>query len=571
MEFDETKTIVGETDRPAVWAILTSSLLLAAVSLTGCGPGDQCSSDDDCPDGQICETNTCVDPDWTVGTDAGPETEEGTPDIEVPGTLELETDGAPGRDETIFEVQNRGEETLRVTRAELEVGSAFSLGFPDSRDAPPEEDADEATPFDVEPGESRLVRVVFEPNTAETARDGVVLESNDPDESLARIELTGRVDDGRVEGPCVDVQPSDVLEFDDTPVATTASKSVTFTNCSQSDELLLSNRSAQPSPPFSLDAGGEVDVAPGESIRQTVQFTPADSTSYEGTLNLETDVPDQPVVRITLRGAGVSDSDCPTAKAVATLQENSGGGSDDLTTEPYQTIELDGRDSTAQVGNVDRWEWTVANRPTDSTAQLTPSSEIAEPTVLLDLVGSYEFHLTVYDTEGNESCNTAVVEATAEPDEEIYVEVVWDTPNDSDQTDSSGADLDLHYLNPQGNWNEDPWDIYWDNKSADWGTNSSNDDPQMVAVDDDGAGPEAVAHSNPVSGNQYTVGVYYYDESGFGTSYATTRLYLNAQQSAEYVDEPLEQFWFWKVALIEWPTGNILPRNTINKSGFPQE
>jgi hypothetical protein len=540
----------------------------AAAMLSGCGPSDQCRSDDDCSGARVCENSTCVDPDWTVGDDTGPDTDEPVPEIEVPEALEFQAQGTPGRDETIVEVQNRGDDTLRVTRLEPEVGEAFSVSYPDSRESPPDADTGDATPFDVEPRESRLVRVVFEPTDSGTVRDAVVAESNDPDDSLTRFDLVGRVD----AGPCLEATPDGGVEFGGTELGTTATDQVVLENCSDETPISLVTAETAPRGTFAAPFDTQVTLEPGERHEQEVRFTPNEAKSYTAVLAVETDPDAGGPIKIELSGTGVEPSDCPTAKAGATVRGESSDPSDDLETEPLRTIQLDGRDSTAKVGTLDSWEWTVANRPTDSHARFAPASDIADPTILLDLVGTYEFHLTVTDTEGNESCNTAAVEVTAEPSADIYVETVWGTPKDSDATDDSGADLDLHYLNPKGSsWNEAPWDIYWDNKTADWGREDvADDDPELVAVDDDGAGPEAVSHVNPRSGSQYPVGVYYYDDNGFGTSYATARIYIKQKQASKFVGQKVKQFWFWKVAAVEWPTGNILTRDTTHKSGFPQ-
>ena len=36
------------------------------------------------------------------------------------------------------------------------------------------------------------------------------------------------------------------------------------------------------------------------------------------------------------------------------------------------------------------------------------------------------------------------------PDEDIHLQLVWDTPGDADQTDLDGSDVDLHFCTPVG-------------------------------------------------------------------------------------------------------------------------
>lgn len=527
---------------------------------TGCNPGDRCSADGDCSEGAVCEEGSCVGPDWRVGGDAGPDGSEARPDIEAPDELQLSASAVDERAERTVDLRNRGGATLRVDRVGLERGAAFTVTFPTA-----------SPPFELEPDSSRPIRIVYEPTGAGEARDTMAIESNDPDEPTTEIDITGSVDDD-FDGPCVKYTPEDALEFGPTDVGTTGNATVELKNCSTSQPLRIDRAEANPSRVFGTQLDGQTSVSPGETHRQEVRFSPRESKSYTGTLEIATNVPGLSNIEIPLRGEGTVAQDCPSAKVSATPKASSGSGnSTDLTFEPMTTLSLDGTASTSPQGSIGRYEWTILDRPEGSAAQITPSGA-AEPEVLLDLVGSYTFELTVYDTEGTASCETAVVDATAEPPSDIYVELVWDTPNDNDQNDGNGPDLDLHYLNPNASsWNEAPWDIFWNNAQADWGReNDSSDDPEMFAIDENDGGPESVMHDDPKDGAQYTVGVYYYEDSGFGGSYATTRLYVNKSLAREFSSRFLKQYWFWEVADIDWPSGNIAKRDEVTKSGFPQ-
>ncbi|MFB6371518.1 MAG: hypothetical protein ABEN55_00035, partial [Bradymonadaceae bacterium] len=136
----------------------------------------------------------------------------------------------------------------------------------------------------------------------------------------------------------------------------------------------------------------------------------------------------------------------------------------------------------------------------------------------------------------------------------------------------NGADLDVHYLNPKGQWNEAPYDIFWHNKTGDWGReNYKQDDPTLDIDDTDGAGPENVNHNEPKNSQTYSVGVYYYDDNGFGPSYATVRLYVDGKLAKEYKNKYMSgTFDFWKVGLIEWPSKNIYKRDE-KFEGFPNQ
>jgi hypothetical protein len=80
-----------------------------------------------------------------------------------------------------------------------------------------------------------------------------------------------------------------------------------------------------------------------------------------------------------------------------------------------------------------------------------------------------------------------------------------------------------------------------------------------------------VAHDDPGPGRSYVVGVYYFDDRGFGASLATVRIYVDKKLKRAFTDRELEEpAWFWEVAEIEWPSKNIYERNEISEDGFPK-
>ena len=261
---------------------------------------------------------------------------------------------------------------------------------------------------------------------------------------------------------------------------------------------------------------------------------------------------------------------CPEAVATASIVSTGSPGSASISTIPLETIQFDGAASFDPDGSVARYEWTIIQAPTNSTARLTPNDTVANPRLFLDLAGSYEVELRVYDNEDKASCQTARVSIQAIPDEDIHIQLVWDTPSDQDQSDEFGTDLDLHYLHPAGRWDLDPYDIFWRNPEADWGVVGDNsDDPSLDIDDTDGQGPENVNHDNPESGKTYSVGVYYYNDNGFGPSYATVRIYIRGQLQLELRDKFLEkEDIFWEVGTISWPNQQISTQDVIHQ-GFP--
>jgi hypothetical protein len=213
------------------------------------------------------------------------------------------------------------------------------------------------------------------------------------------------------------------------------------------------------------------------------------------------------------------------------------------TVEPGTSVTLDASASTASQGQIDGYEWSFIDYPYASALpHLEPKLvHQADGRVSFEAktVGTYIVELTVVDDGGKESCNAARAEVVVATDKDIFVELVWDTPGDPDQTDDDGADMDLHYRHPDGDWGLGRLDIFWYNPTADWGEQGQRrDDPELIFDDEDGAGPESVEHDRPEDLN-YRVGVYYYESHGHGASEATVRVYLDGALAHEVSAESL--------------------------------
>lgn len=178
-----------------------------------------------------------------------------------------------------------------------------------------------------------------------------------------------------------------------------------------------------------------------------------------------------------------------------------------------------------------------------------------------------------------ESCATAEYTVSVIPDEAIHVELLWDTPGDPDQTDTgayAGADLDLHFLHPDApsdadapdlddDGAPDPYfdsllDCYWLNPHPDWGEiegTDGRDDPGLDRDDTDGAGPENLNLASPEDGARYEVAVSYRNDHGYGSSYATVRVYIRGGLAWESASVRLVSEDLWSVCTIDWPSGTV--------------
>ena len=239
---------------------------------------------------------------------------------------------------------------------------------------------------------------------------------------------------------------------------------------------------------------------------------------------------------------------------------------------PQAVLHLDGTKSIAKSGAIAKWKWTVQTPP-GSLAVFAPADDSPTPTLEVDVAGTYEIGLEVWDGEGVKSCVSAVGKVAALPCGVLHVELSWTTPGDPDPSDTgpeTGADLDLHFLHPnavgsdcdgdgQGNgWFDHVWDAWWMQPHPSWGSADPavDDDPWLDIDDTGGHGPENLNLQMMESGTTYRIGVHYWNDHGFGPSLATVRVYLFSQLQFEMTDVLLEPGEMWEVATVD-TTGTV--------------
>ena len=310
-----------------------------------------------------------------------------------------------------------------------------------------------------------------------------------------------------------------------------------------------------------------------------LNFSPTEAEVYEGTLIIDSNDPVNSELRIPILGLGTVNA-CPVA-AVTTPEVN---------VLPLELITLDASpsvDADGPGGRPVRYDWVVTQRPMGSTAQpverftnpLQPADggvddDVTTPQAqfFVDLAGEYVIELTVTDELGfsapSDSCPQAdaTIYINSLPDEDIHVELVWTTPNDSNETDSEGTDVDLHFLHPEGfSWSLPPLDCYYGNKTPDWGPSGPVGNPSLDIDDTNGAGPENINLDDPQftdqtsTGGPYRIGVHYYSSGGFfgggleyGASDVTIKVYLFSVLEAEWTRRLNTTDNFWEVAGIIW-------------------
>ena len=444
-------------------------------------------------------------------------------------------------------------------------------------------DPDEDNVRGLAPGRSVTLCVSFQGSVL-TAQDASIEIDANTEPAVNVIQINANA-----EGPCLQVVPAP-LSFNGI-VGSRNERLLTLESCGELPvridaievvsggevfEILPESLPAQP--PFALPGieNPANPVRPSRAI--SVAFTPPDESQYVGLLRVLSNDVFIPEKLIELNGRAI-DNECP----VAAINE----ADRTLRVRPLDVVNLDASlssDPDGPNGQPVKYRWTVISSPSGSTSQPVesfsnqfrpqdggPADAESTPFAFfwVDLIGTYEIELTVVDDYGTEAPSSTcqqdpvIVRIEAEPDEDLSVELVWNTPSDFDQTDGDGTDLDLHVAHPTSPaWFDRRLDCHYRNPIANWGNSEANN--ATLDVDDtDGAGPEKISILEPENtsslGGPYRVAVHYYSDSGFGVgiggsfgpSEATVRITLRGQMAEEF-SQNMSNWDLWEVGGIEW-------------------
>jgi len=110
----------------------------------------------------------------------------------------------------------------------------------------------------------------------------------------------------------------------------------------------------------------------------------------------------------------------------------------------------------------------------------------------------------------------------------------------------------------------DPWfdnlfDCFWFNPNFNWGSYQAdiNDNPGFDRDDIDGAGPENM-NLAILENVVYRVGMYYWNDHGYGPSYVMIRVYIYGVLVFEIKDVLMVDQDMWDAAMVEWPSGKVI-------------
>lgn len=232
-----------------------------------------------------------------------------------------------------------------------------------------------------------------------------------PNIQLFPKELTFEQQDGQVKGTLEIVNSgTDNLRIDSIEIEGDA-ESLQLRPASTWTERVMQELTA--TPPTS------VFVGPRSSLMLEFWWDGSADLS-ETALILRTNDPDSVEVRVPFTAIVMPEPEpvveppCHEVLAVATLRGHDDPPSNDIMTRPLETLEFAITSETLDLEDIERYEWTILAKPENSTVRLTPSNQVSNPNMFIDLNGGYIIEVSLLLKEGSG-------EVCADPRVEVYV------------------------------------------------------------------------------------------------------------------------------------------------------
>ncbi len=307
----------------------------------------------------------------------------------------------------------------------------------------------------------------------------------------------------------------------------------------------------------------------GDTGQIEVLFHPQVQGEVTGTITIQSNDPDEDPYSIQLNGLGDPPAlgKPPTAICQVTFDGQTGQAVQGLhacTNGNCPTAYFDGTASTDPSGLQLSYQWTLT--PASGSSEQLSSATSANPSLLLDVAGTYEASLVVTNTNG-QSSPPCVAQVEAIPNENFRIEMSWQNPGD---------DMDLHLLQaqPAGSPRTDG-DCYYANcvsggwgGGLEWGVPGVADDNPALDLDDiSGVGPENINIVDPAQApydGWYEVFVHDYPGSSYTPANdVTVNIFLNGVLAQTYNFAISGEDADYYVAKIHWPTGQIIGCNGL--------
>lgn len=498
-------------------------------------------------------------------------------------------------------VLNTGDANLQIKgvkwnagdpRFELDVGGKVVAGGKDAAFDPP---------LEVTPGSSLPFTAYFSPDDDKGHTAEIEFLHN------ATIGSAKSTLKGNFEVPCLLVTPQKKLDMGVVYVGSNVTKSVVLQNCGAVDiEVSKTALGEDAQGVYTLKSKAPTETEPlkiAKNGKATVDITctpPSENKDAQGKINPFTaklslaDNTQTPNKTIDIQCYGTAAS-CPTAVIVFPDGEQ---------IEPQMPIHLDALSSFAKPGQtIKSYKWKVTKQPAGATnfaffpndTSPTPVYGVKgkDPKTGKELVwatvsGEYCFELDVTDSSGTKACAVASSCMLVVPSVALHVELLWDTPADSNKTDTgdnAGTDLDLHFVHPKAydgklctgtgsgpcqpdldkDGKTDPWfngvyDCFWYATTPSWGNpTDGSDNPSLDLDDTDGWGPENLNLVSPENNTLYGIGVHYWAANNFfpDDSTATVNVYVSGSLKGSFV-QLLHQCDMWWVTQVQWSSGDLV-------------
>lgn len=398
-------------------------------------------------------------------------------------------------------------------------------------------------PTGIEPNDRLVVEVTCTPTTYSTYANTLSIVSNDPE--LPEIQIPMVCEGIYAPTPDIEVSPL-TLDFGMVDIGANSTGLVYITNTGEGD-LHIGSTSQEGSGAYSLvtDPQGVTVGADDDEFVMVVMYEPMSALGDNGRINILSDDPDEPAVQVILLGNGGGDFEYPVANIDAVLSSV-----------PLEVIDLDGTGSYDPDDRLLTYLWSLSDRPDGSTTDISgPTGSMAE--LFLDLAGRYEVQLVVTN-DLEVASSPAKHTITVIPDDNLHIEMFWDTPS---------SDIDLHLAHGTGDLFSDD-ECNYCNQAPEWGEDGvSSDDPSLDLDDLSGYGPENININEPGNG-EYPIRVHYFRENGAGATTVTVRVYFNSGSDPLYEGSKMltyNQVWYVGDAL--WPEGVI--RETEGEDAEP--
>lgn len=458
--------------------------------------------------------------------------------------------GCVGEDNVLdLTIRNLGVGRLELSKVELTSGGAVF--------------AADLDPTTLEVTDELTLPVVFVPTTPKQEYAGTLrLSSNDPRSPELEVPLSGV---GGIRE--IEVVPTEV-DFGIVNEGLAPTRTVEIRNLGGDplviDALTWTSTSVDLAPvglpPLPL-------VVPAKtSTAMRMRYRPEDLGADAGTLTIESNDEDEPVVEVSVRAAAnlapralawicdavADEPGCPEGARRRAISAGLG-----------RIMGIDGRDSFDPEGGALRFSWDVLEAPPDQDPVLFFGSEDimrgrSTGEVEVPRVGRYVLRLVARDDRGLESFDLPESRVTIRPkDLEVYLR--WNL----------ATDVDLHLVRPGGQVGDygsgrtgtsTGSDCSAFNRSPNWGDPASPyDDPSLERDVVSGRGPEVVSLESPEAG-VYRAYVHYCDSRHVNTNvYADVEVYVRGELAARVPVMDGARMLpgeLWEAALVEWDTAN---------------